>query len=209
VVKNLLEVKFVQRILVEGNVFDGNWKDGQDGMALNVKVSDAGSATWVKTTDVRFRYNVIRNSEGGMKIAATAGDTERLLIEHNVFEGIGAQGGVGRLFVLLGEMRDLTIRNNTGLATNALLIAVGNPQREFAMYNNIFARGKYGIKGSPSEGTATLDAHMPGYYFKRNVLIGASQSRYPSDNFSPARDRSVGSVKCSGGGDRRTAWRTA
>ncbi len=205
VVKNLLEFKFVQRILVEGNVFDGNWKDGQDGMAFNFKVSDAGSATWVKTTDVTFRYNVIRNSEGGMKIAATAGDTERLLIEHNVFEGIGAQGGVGRLFVLLGEIRDLTIRNNTGFATNALLIAEGNPQRGFAMYNNIFARGKYGIKGSTSEGTATLDAHMPGYYFKRNVLIGASQSRYPSDNFFPASESSVGFANFSGGDYRLSA----
>jgi hypothetical protein len=48
--KNIFELKSAQRVLLEGNVLDGSWSDGQTGFAVVLKVANqSGSCTWCTT----------------------------------------------------------------------------------------------------------------------------------------------------------------
>lgn len=49
-VKNLFELKHAKRVLVEGNVFENNWADGQTGMAIVLKSTNQGGGNpWAQT----------------------------------------------------------------------------------------------------------------------------------------------------------------
>ena len=62
IIKNSLELKNAQRVLIEGNVIDGSWAEGQSGAAFNLKSANQnGAAPWSITRDVTVRYNRIRN----------------------------------------------------------------------------------------------------------------------------------------------------
>ena len=102
-VKNLFELKNARRVLVENNVFENNWIDGQAGMAIVIKSSQdaCGSCTWEGTTDVTFRYNHVKNSPRGFNAQAVdcSGQAcvdvhvQRVLVENNLFENIGSFNG--------------------------------------------------------------------------------------------------------------------
>jgi hypothetical protein len=195
-VKNLFEIKSAQRVLLEGNVFENHWKHAQDGMAFNIKVSDQdGRCTWCVSQDITFRSNIVRNVDGGMKIS----NSQRVLIRNNLFEKLRAFGSNGRLFQIQGGASGVRIENNTGFGTYSIITAGETVLPGFVMTNNIVTRGAYGIKGSYSEGTETLTNQMPGHIFLGNVLISASSSRYPGQNFFPASMTDVGFVSPSTG----------
>jgi hypothetical protein len=60
-IKNLFELKTARRVLVEGNVLENNWAGAHEGYAVVLKSVNQGRvAPWSGTTDVTFRYNVIR-----------------------------------------------------------------------------------------------------------------------------------------------------
>ncbi len=61
-VKNLLELKNAQRVLVDGNVFEHNWQDGQTGFAILVTPrNQGGTAPWSVTQDITFTNNIVRH----------------------------------------------------------------------------------------------------------------------------------------------------
>src|SRR5438477_10761439 len=65
-VKNLLEFKNAQRILVEGNIFENIWAAAQIGALMNAKsVNQDGGCTWCVTRDLTFRFNRGINLENG------------------------------------------------------------------------------------------------------------------------------------------------
>jgi hypothetical protein len=125
-VKNLFELKNSQRVLIEGNVFENNWADGQEGMAIVIK-SQIGTETgknlrlWQGTTDVTFRYNIVRNSPRGFNLQAVGdGGSDRhvahIRAEQNLFENIGSFNGTGVdgwLVLLTHDLRDVKISHNT------------------------------------------------------------------------------------------------
>src|SRR5437773_6731363 len=122
-VKNLLEFKNAQRILVEGNIFENIWAAGQIGALMNAKsVNQDGGCTWCVTRDLTFRYNRGINLENGFQLAGDASEgshaiiMNRVLIEHNELAiTMPGNGGAGRVFQITGGPIDLTIRHNTGL----------------------------------------------------------------------------------------------
>jgi hypothetical protein len=65
--KNLFELKWGSRLLVEGNVFDGNYHDGgQQGSYLVWKTENSNGGNVTATThDITFRYNLAKNVSGG------------------------------------------------------------------------------------------------------------------------------------------------
>src|SRR5690606_12364223 len=69
-VKNLFEIKFAQRVLLEGNVLENNWHDAQVGYAVVIKADNQDSSPWVRTQDITVRYNIFKNSPGVFNIAA-------------------------------------------------------------------------------------------------------------------------------------------
>ena len=72
--KNLIESKNSQRVLVEGNVLDGSWFDGQVGYAVVLKsANQSGGCTWCATRDWEFRNNIVRNAGAGFNLSGREG----------------------------------------------------------------------------------------------------------------------------------------
>jgi hypothetical protein len=126
-VKNSFELKSAQRLLIEGNVFENNWADAQDGFAIVWKsVNQNGACTWCIVQDVTFRYNRIRNSANGINLVArpqgtVAGPLRRVLITHNVVDHINVGPiyyGNGRMLQVMADVTDLAVEHNTMFTTS-------------------------------------------------------------------------------------------
>ena len=191
-VKNLFELKMGQRVLVEGNIFENNWGDAQVGFAIVLKsTNQSGSAPWSETSDVTFRYNLIRNSAHGVNVAAApeskpAVPASRMLFEHNVFDRIGnGDYKGGRLWQVSG-VSDLTIARNTHVGGTHGIILTGNPADRLAIVGNVFGPTRYPVSGSGrGYGTRGLEARATDWRFEQNVLQGARSADYPPGNSYP------------------------
>jgi hypothetical protein len=197
-VKNLMETKNAQRVLIEGNVFDGSWGDAQTGWAVIFKSENqGGTAPWSKTADVTMRYNVFRNVGAGINIAgAEGGATDapaRILIEHNLMQYMdgGAYNGDGRLLQILTGPRDLTITRNTLLGTgyqNAAITTMVTAATNISLTYNVFTKGTYGFfrdTGLPFAG-----AFSGVVVLAPNVIIpGPGEQSWPGGTlFAPSLD---------------------
>jgi len=199
-VKNLFELKNAQRVLVEGNVFQNNWVDAQDGFALLLKSTNQdGGAPWSVTRDVTLRHNRVINVANGVNILGSSGNTDNsanhILVEDNVFDRIGMpeMGGGGRLWQLVGDPSAVGFVHNTGFASYAFL-TLDELQKTFVtIRDNIVRRGEYGIFGSgQSEGRPSIDYYLRHYSVTHNVIIGARTDLYPEGNFFPLHPSDVG-----------------
>jgi hypothetical protein len=200
-VKNLLEFKIAQRVLVTGNILENNWGDAQNGFAFLVTPrTEDGKAPWVYVQDITFTYNVLRHTGSGVNISGQdSGDPQkvvrgrRILIQNNLFEDINGKswGGDGRLFQLLAGADAVTIDHNTGFQSNQIIYADGRANTNFVYQNNITPHNIYGVMGSgAASGNSTLAHFFPGFAFQKNVIeglaaSGLSQSGYPAGNFFP------------------------
>ncbi len=201
-VKNLLELKNARRALIEGNVLENSWADGQVGFAVLFKsVNQAGGCPWCGTTDVTFRYNVVRNAAAGMTIAAHPEQfpvvpSSRYLITQNVFQDIGTANGTsnGRMFMLLGGLTDVAITHNTAIhnafrGSGQFIYMDGGkdaPGSGLVIRDNVATwGGPYGAVMGKGRGTAALSAFSSSWTFEGNVIIGLPpqfQKDYPSRN---------------------------
>jgi hypothetical protein len=204
-VKNLLELKHAQRVLIEGNLFENHWLDAQDGFAIVLKsVNENGTAPWSVVRDVTFRLNRLRNIGGGVNIAARPGaypevPASRMKFTDNVFDSInvGIFTGNGRLFQFLGDLDDIIIEHNTAFTSHSVMLFAALPQvTNFVFRDNLTTHGEYGVFGSgQGEGTRPLEYYAaPGYSFDHNVIVGARSAGYPAGNFYPATVADVGFV---------------
>ena len=181
-VKNSFELKIGRRILIEGNVLENHWKDAQDGDMVNIKFDQAG-CTWCGTDDITMRYNIFRNSSGGIQI----GGVKRMLFAHNLFENIAAFPGTNAPFSLVTGNEDLVLDRNTSLQHGKLAIIDGGPKQRARITGNLLSRGAYGWKGSGTgEALGTLARYFPGAVFEGNAIVGADPARYPAGNRFPA-----------------------
>lgn len=192
-VKNLLEIKFGQRVLLEGNVFENNWRGSQTGSAILIKANDQDSSPWVRTQDVTVRYNIIKNSPGGFNIAALEHvPTARVRVEHNIIVQMGVKelGTLGRIAQLLGAIQDIAFENNTMLyttgdrAANAAFALDGSGAERISILNNVVELGPYGVKASGgSSGTDSMEKFASSWAFSGNVMIGSVRAgTYPDGN---------------------------
>ncbi|MGQ0643800.1 MAG: right-handed parallel beta-helix repeat-containing protein [Gemmatimonadaceae bacterium] len=203
-IKNHLELKLGKRVLVEGNVFENCWTDGQTGVSILFKsVNQGGRATWAITSDVTFRYNIVRNAGAGVSLAARPEQNPALpaksfLIEHNLFENIGSMLGTrnGRMFMFNGGVDDVEVSHNTALhneiAGQFILFERkgGQPARNFVVRDNVATKGGpwSAVMGNAPAGAQALAAYASPYVFERNVIIGmdARGARmYPPNNHFP------------------------
>ena len=207
-VKNILESKNSQRVLVEGNVLDGSWRDGQDGVAINLKSSNQnGACTWCVTQDWTLRYNKIRNAGYGAVVSANptpnmpAVLAKRITFAHNVFDRLnqgvytGYTNNTGLFLYFGGAVQDLVADHNTVITSSgvgAVKWAHLGPFSRFRFTNNVVVRGAGGVFGcaaDPSgcggEGSVALNTYAPGGTFAGNAIIGALAGSYPAGNFFP------------------------
>jgi hypothetical protein len=210
-VKNLFELKNARRVLVDGNLFENNWVDGQAGFAILFTVRNQdGRAPWSVVSDIAFTNNIVRHTASGLSILGTddlapSQRTSRILVRNNLFDdvGDGRWGGIGRLFMILDGAVDVVFDHNTGMATGNIVTTAGAATSGFVYRNSIANHNAFGVIGdSMGPGTATLNAYFPSAEFTKNVVIGANASSYPANNFFPASGASVGFTN-PGAGDYR------
>ena len=223
-VKNLLELKNAQRVLIQGNLLQNNWVSAQNGFSvLFTPRNQYGMAPWSIVQDITFTYNTLSNVAQGLNIigfdtinASMLG--HRILVQNNVITLTGI-GGISsaHMFQILDGITDLTIDHNTGFISQGSLgtaetsipsnaaqlnVTAGQPllMSQFAFTNNLVARGTYGFTGTGTgEGTATLTVYFTNWKFTNNAIIGAQAKPYPSGNFFPTDIPSVGFVNYAGG----------
>ena len=198
-VKNLLEFKSAQRVLVTGNILENNWVDGQSGFAFLVTPrTEFGTAPWIYVQDITFTYNVLRHTASGVNISGLdSGDPQkvvrgrRILIQNNLFNDISGKawgGGDGRLFQVLSGADAVIIDHNTGFQSNQIILADGIPSTNFVYQNNITPHNMYGVMGSGyASGDPSLNHYFPGFVFQKNVIeniapSGVPQLSYPVSN---------------------------
>lgn len=199
-IKNLFELKNARRVLVDGNLFEYNWPQAQNGFAILFTVRNQdGRAPWSTVQDVVFANNVVRHVAAGVNMLGRDDNypsqrLERLEIRNNLFLDVGGSWGSGRLFQLLDGTSDVLIDHNTALQTGGLLSGGDDaPHTGFRFENNITLHNRHGIAGSgTSAGLPALDRYFPASVVRRNVIVGGSASEYPRDNFFPPALDDVG-----------------
>ena len=207
-VKNSLELKNAQRVLVQGNVIENNWFDAQTGfMIVLASVNQSGSCTWCVVRDVTIESNRLINSPGGINMAKGnqgSQPTTNLTIRNNIFERIAQddQPGARRALQYLNAVANVTIAHNTITGEGMALLFDGErlPGRGFVFRDNLVNRGQYGIIGSSvGEGTTALNAYVDGWVFTRNVIVGGNQGIYPEGNYFPGSYLTAGLSNVLGG----------
>jgi hypothetical protein len=200
-VKQRLESKNSNRVLIEANILENAWGDagapnqGGDGSISWLGPKNQSSlCPTCDVSDITIRFNRVRHAGGGFYIFDAPSDTgaiavqaKRYSIHDNVFDDISTawsrnDGSVGFLHRFLGGSsylppRDVAIFHNTGLTTgNGFLSLVGSSGGtyvNFSYTNNLEINGAYGIMGCSSlMGTAVLNGCAPGYTFAGNVIVG-------------------------------------
>ena len=148
-IKNLFEIKSAQRILIEGNVFENNWLDGQTGQAIVLKGDPGLNA---RTEDITFRYNIIRNSLSGVTLHPNPNGglpMVRVYMGHNVWEKMGKASGFSggaRMWQLLGALTDATIEHNTSTGGwGNQVVAEGSGKQRVIFRANKIDAGDYGF----------------------------------------------------------------
>lgn len=194
-IKNLFELKNARRVLIEQNVFENNWVDGQSGLSiLFTPRNQTGGNPWTVVEDITFRNNLILNVAGGFGLIGhdnnfPSQQTQRIEITGNTILGLGNPqlGFNGRILQLLDDSKDVIFTNNSieGL-TSAPVVFAGLPTLNLIFTDNIFPRGEGGVRGdNRSEGTDSLNFYAPNSIFIRNVLLNGApyQALYPTRNY--------------------------
>ena len=208
-VKNLFELKNAQRVLVDRNIFEYNWAQSQDGMAiLFTPRNQEGNSPWSVVQDVTFTNNIVRHSGGGINIAGpddeagTSEPSRRILIRNNLIDDIdGVKWGTpteaadGEFLQIIGGAENITIEHNTAIHSGNILTSDGadKPNPGFVFVSNIVRQNSNGVIGSDHlPGNDSLNVFFPNSRFQANVIIGAEAGMYPSGNFYPATPTQVG-----------------
>ena len=193
-VKNLFELKNAQRVTVDGNLFEYNWADAQEGVAILSTVrNQEGSAPWSVVQDVTFSNNIVRHASTGVSILGRDNNNpsqqvRKVTIRNNLFDDIngGKWGGRG-FFMLISEGADVVIENNTILQAANITGAFGEPTTGFIFRNNIVMQNEYGFHGdNRSPGSDTIDFYFPRSVFSNNAIVGGDASLYKGRNMYPA-----------------------
>ena len=188
-VKNIFELKNARRVTIDRNIFENNWVDAQAGRAILFTVrNDSGAAPWCTIEDVTFTNNIVKNSPTALNLLGKddlqpTQRAQKLLISNNLFIDISDT------FLVMNGYVNVTISNNTHIQSGNIMTLYGETSPGFVYQKNITVRGGkgYGVKGDATgEGTVALRQFTPGSIFRKNVIVGANASQYPSDNFYPA-----------------------
>ena len=206
--KNLLETKNVQRMLIEGNVFDGAWADGQTGFAFMLKsANQSGRCTWCMSRDITIRQNIIRNVGAGFNLAGREGSNKHkvgqllnhVLIEENIVENVnvGPYLGDARMLQFIQNPSDVTIRNNTMSTSGNLLtfmtLGTTPAATDIDVRDNIFEHGSYGLFSSNwGVGEVSLQGFRGKVTFQSITMISKQRNGYPHGTFVPNLSAALG-----------------
>ncbi len=215
-IKNILELKNARRVVIDGNVFENNWTDGQSGIPILFTArNQEGTCTWCMVEQVSFTNNSVINAEGGVHILRTDAEskgalTRDIAISNNLFDRITGSGA----FVLINNPTGIKVVHNTifksrnAVTMDARTALNGGPDPKgtgLVFQDNLFSEGDYGIFGSGvGEGAGALNVYFTNYVFSGNNMAGRASSDYPAANtFLPTSQ--LGFVNLAGGNYRLSA----
>jgi hypothetical protein len=186
-VKNLLELKNARNVVVDGNVIENCWTDGQIGYAVLFTVrSEDGKAPWATVENISFTNNTVKNSDQGIQMLGTdypnpSGRGNGVVVSNNLFTGIANR------FLVISGFYNVTLDHNTHFQSGNVTALYGEPSIGFVYTNNITTRSGYGFFGDGrGEGIPALTTYTPSAVFQRNLIAGAQSSLYPTNNFFPS-----------------------
>jgi Right handed beta helix region len=209
-IKNLLEIKNGQRVLIEGNLFENSWRAAQTGVAVLLKATNQyGPATWSTCADVTFKSNIIRHAATAIQLAENKGPkgeptagTRRITISNNLVYDISSAkyspGVAEGAFLGTQIMADeVIVEHNTVVDVDQKIGRLGDSnyakQRGLTMRNNLWARGGMGLglEAFQTEGSWAFNSWGSNVVYQRNAMFNAGQdqvggsvaSHYPSGNF--------------------------
>src|SRR6201988_406003 len=191
-VKNSLELKNAKNVVIDGNIFENCWTDGQTGIPILFTVrNQEGSAPFSIIENVTFTNNIVKGAEGGINLLGS--DNEKpsqkssgLMIANNLFVDIRGP------FLTMNGYDKVALIHNTHFQTSNIMVLYGTPVQEFVYRDNLTIRGPkgYGVFGDGlGEGVGAMRKFIPNAVFKNNVLAGADSSLYPKDNQYPAPEK--------------------
>ena len=191
-VKNSFELKNAKNVVIDGNIFENNWTDGQTGIAILFTVrNQEGTAPYSILENVTFTNNIVKGAEGALNLLGS--DNEKpsqrssgLMIANNLFVDIRGP------FLTMNGYNNVSIIHNTHFQSFNITILYGTPVEQFVYRDNLTIRGPkgYGVFGdSLGEGLAPMRKFIPGAVFKNNVIAGADSSVYPKDNYYPPPEK--------------------
>jgi hypothetical protein len=175
-VKNLLELKNAQRVLIEGNVLENVWPQAQGGTAVVFTPRNGGSAPWSVVQDVMLRNNVVKNATGGFG-GQSADDShpsrpmKRIAIVNNLWLSIE------RIFFAIAvpsvPAEDVIVDHNTALPIRYFsydIDAAASPALVRSQFtNNLSGFGVYGVKFPRTR--EKLSRWLPGATIAKNALV--------------------------------------
>jgi len=205
-VKNLIEFKNAQNVVVEGNVIENNWASAQQGYAvLFTPRNQDGTAPWTAVRNIVFDNNIVRHVAGGFSITGyddvwPSQQTSNITISNNLFYDVSTAWGTannpaaGRFGIVGGGPANVTIDHNTvdndGSAT--IIIYAGYAPTSivqvpgFVLTNNLLRDNAYGIFGDNlGEGSAAFSFYTPGAVVADNAFGNAPANQYPTGNDFP------------------------
>ena len=193
VIKNLIEFKNAQQVLVDGNIIENVWAAGQVGYAVVITPRNQyGTAPWVRVQDVTFSNNIIRNAVAVLTLAgyddlAPSQQTQRITFRNNLIYGIDSTGGWAKTFTIGLSPAYLVFDRNTIIQQNtSVLFAYGSQIPGVVFTNNVTLHNQYGIMGNGGQpGTYSINMYFPGGIVTNNVLAGGVASAYPVPNSFP------------------------
>lgn len=211
-VKNLFELKSSKRVLIEGNIFEGSWPQGQSGYALVVTVRNQdGANPWNTVEDVTVRHNIVKDATQGMQLFGaddtnSSQSTKRIHIHNNLWRNIGypltaVTDGYGRGILVINDIApvaNLIVEHNTFFQLG-IPLSPGNDSansKNTGLYwrNNIHWHNDYGILGAGvGTGNPTLNGYFTSPVYLGNAMVEQQfPASYPAGNFDPANLAAVG-----------------
>ncbi len=190
-VKNLLELKNAQRVLIDGNVFEQSWAASQKGYAILVTPrNQEGTAPWSAVRDITISNNIIRHVAGAIDILGEDYDqpsqhTTRVAILNNLVYDVSDTWGGEHFLLITRGPSNVTVDHNTVYQDHMIILVDDGTCSGFVFTNNIARQNEYGIFGSGAGAGGALTAYFPGSVVRRNAFGGAAASLYPADNLFP------------------------
>jgi hypothetical protein len=222
-VKNLIEFKNAQRVLVEGNTIECNWAAGQQGYSIVFTPRNQnGTAPWTIVRNIVVQNNIIRHMAAAFNILgyddlATSQQTQDITIKNNLLYNLHTGWSIpnhpanGRLAIIGGGPKNITIDHNTvdnnGSSTIFLYggySRTGTSILGLEVTNNLMRDNGYGIYGDKyGEGNVGLKAYAPNAVVLNNTLAGGQATLYPTGNDFPTLTQWLADFVNPGAGDYR------
>lgn len=212
-VKNFIEFKNGQNIVIDGNLMENNWVqappgNAQLGQAIVLGPRTGGVDYNVTVQNVTVTNNVIRHV-GGVITMAGVDDTgaqnipaNTITFRNNLADDVRndyAYPGVGSMTIeVLGVNNVVIDHNDLFYPAQVSYLVVTPPDGQFIFTNNIFPFG-VGLN-SPCGWTApALACAFPDGTIAANVAVGATGNWMPAGTFEPATMNQVGFLNFAAG----------